>query len=543
MKQGVYRLGLLLPLALAACSGSEDDAGSGDDAGTGGSGNDTGTGGSSSGSSGNNAGGTDGGSSSGKGGSSGSASGSGGSSGGSGGTGGSSGASGSAGSAGQEPIPPRAEPGSCGLEAPAFCDEFETPHPGGRGGDLDEKEWMVARYGHITTQLFVREPVSTLTDVVFPAVFCGEPFENIAIHQDFAFCDGVGADGLLSRQLNEVYNDQGDFAFNSWRIRQPFDFADRDGTIVFDVDAKINPYNIGHGWWVEVFVTEDPAPMPYHESPGVLSFARNGVGFAFQGLNQCETDETLWSTELSRVFVTHDHQIVHDYGGGDFQYDDYNTRCVRSQDQKLNRFKIVMSENAAEIWVSDFDDATTLRRAARVENLDLNFTRGYVHFQHAQYNAYKDGMVTPVQTYRWDNVGFDGPTYPLPRSYEVPDNDEPALEGPGTLYGYYLTDSDWVTVPLEGVDLSNATKAIFSFNLFTGVGRTLQYRFNDGPEHTFTVPQFGTPNSHQLRGFSVDAPLGELVDGDNTVSFKMEAPQEYNQEIVGNMDLSVEYSE
>ena len=35
--------------------------------------------------------------------------------------------------------------GSCGLQQPAFCDDFEVPMPGGRGGDLDEREWSVAR--------------------------------------------------------------------------------------------------------------------------------------------------------------------------------------------------------------------------------------------------------------------------------------------------------------------------------------------------------------------------------------------------------------
>ena len=42
--------------------------------------------------------------------------------------------------------PPR---GSCGLEMPAFCDDFEVPSPSGRGGDLDEREWSVARINNV----------------------------------------------------------------------------------------------------------------------------------------------------------------------------------------------------------------------------------------------------------------------------------------------------------------------------------------------------------------------------------------------------------
>ena len=51
-----------------------------------------------------------------------------------------------------------------------------------------------------------------------------------------------------------------------------------------------------------------------------------------------------------------------------------------------------------------------------MENLNLSFTRGFVHFQHAQYNAAKavDGVSLSArhQTYHWDNIGFDGPVLP-----------------------------------------------------------------------------------------------------------------------------------
>src|SRR5262249_5676593 len=152
-------------------------------------------------------------------------------------------------------------------------------------------------------------------------------------------CDGVGVDGTVSHQLNEVYDDQGDFAFNSMRIRQLFDFTDRAGTLVFDVDAKINPYNAGHGWWIEVFITDDAGPMPYHEAPGVLAFPKNGLGFAFQGLNNCPQGRT--ANQISRVFVFKDHQILHDYPGWDLTFDSDAARCFKTADQKLNRFKLL----------------------------------------------------------------------------------------------------------------------------------------------------------------------------------------------------------
>src|SRR5205085_1679177 len=122
---------------------------------------------------------------------------------------------------------------------PAFCEKFDTPKPGGRGGDLDESVWSFSRWGHATQYLFVRIPAKTYTDRLFPATFCGQPFSGILPGADAKICDGIGVDGTTSRQLNEVFDDQGDFAYNSMRIRQPFDFTNRTGKIVWDVDAKV----------------------------------------------------------------------------------------------------------------------------------------------------------------------------------------------------------------------------------------------------------------------------------------------------------------
>ena len=90
-----------------------------------------------------------------------------------------------------------------------------------------------------------------------------------------------------------IFDDQGDFAFNGMRIRQLFDFTDRTGTIVFDVDAKVNPDRRVRCWWVELFITDDPAPMPYHEAPGVIAFPKNGIGFCLPGLRSAQRQHRL----------------------------------------------------------------------------------------------------------------------------------------------------------------------------------------------------------------------------------------------------------
>ena len=229
----------------------------------------------------------------------------------------------------------------CGLDDAAFCEQFETASPGGRGGPLDETRWAFSRYGHLPTQFFVREPASTESGFDAPATFCGQPFSNLMPGQDVEFCDGPSVGGGTSSQLNEVFNDQGDFGYNSMMIRQPFDFTGRTGTIVLDVDAKFNPHNLGHGWWVEFWITEDPTPMPYHGAPTVYAIPKNGVGFAFFGFGSCGKEN--WINTLDEVTVAHEYEIVHSFK--DFDYPSgFDGRCFRTSDGILNHFELRISK-------------------------------------------------------------------------------------------------------------------------------------------------------------------------------------------------------
>jgi hypothetical protein len=452
---------------------------------------------------------------------------------------GSGGGAGSAGKGGPTPIDPVLEPGSCGLENPAFCEKFDTPKPGGRGGDLDEAAWSYARYGHPAGQtFFLRGPFSTNDSQEYPATFCGEPFTNLLPGSDAKFCQGTGVDGSPSSQFNEVLDDEGDFGFNSFRIRQPFDFTDRTGTIVLDVDAKVNPLNQGHGWWIEVWITEDPGPMPYHEAPTVSAFPRSGVGFAFQFGGDCPepssaSDSAPWQNSLESVTVTRDYEILHSLQFWEFV--DHG-RCFKVADTVLNHLEFRISQDKAEFYASDFDDPESFKLRSSVEGLDLAFTRGYVHFQHAAYNAPKDGNVTAAQTFRWDNIGFDGPTYPTPRAYEVPDNE---LEHEGRITtGYDLSSGEAQRFTLEAVDTEDAVGASLNFSLFAAVGQTLQYRLNDGEWHDFEVRGPASRTGTGKRTFSIPVSLDELTDGENAVEFKIADVAEF--EMIGNIDLTIE---
>jgi hypothetical protein len=262
--------------------------------------------------------------------------------------------------------------------------------------------------------------------------------------------------------LHDVIQDGGDNIYvNSMMIRQPFDFTNRTGTVVFEVDAKIFARNDGHGWWNEIWISEDPAPLPYQKGlPSVSSVAGNSVGFVFQGTNWwpgCNKADMM--NGVTDVIVSNNYQVrdlmsTVDVFNGPFA-------CFKVADSKLNRFELHISTQSAELWASDADQISTLRRILRVDNLNLNFTRGYVSFQHTHYNARKIGT-TPSQTYRWDNIGFDGPVLPALSAYDVP---LPIKVQDGASYhGIPITPAATITV--TNVDLKNATKAFSTSTCF-----------------------------------------------------------------------------
>lgn len=440
------------------------------------------------------------------------------------------------------PIASAGDPG-CGLETAAFCEDFERPAPGGRGGDLDEQRWAFSRWGHDFGSMFQRNPASQLSELVwdgvtypveYPATLCGEGFENVLPPDDVVICDGPSPSGGTSRQLNEVFHDAGDFGFNSMRIRQPFDFSDRSGKIVWEVDAKINPVNIGHGWWFEMWITPDPAPMPYHGAPTVMAYPRKGIGLALQFAKGCEQTETKWQNMLETVHIVEDYHVlrtIHDFEPWG--------QCFEVADGELNRFELEISRDSFTFRASNRGQPD-LTYEVSADGLDLSFERGYVHFQHAQYNAHKDGYATPVQTFRWDNIGFDGPVLGIPRSYESLD-EYPEL-GAGVSIGYNLSNGETATLHFDEVDLQGATRATLGVSLMASFGQTLEYRLNDGAWHEFEIPLTGEETVEEpltaLRALSFEIPLEELLEGENSMQFRI-GPSSW-VEGIGNVELLVE---
>ena len=173
---------------------------------------------------------------------------------------------------------------SCGLADPAFCETFESgPAPvqdRGRGNELSRTRFSETRYAPSLSTgdgetfwaweaefgLIPEEPPPCRSDVV----------GFLLPSRDTLVCDPTPT--IASHYLMTAVGSQ-NYGSNAYRIRQPFDFADRTGTIVFDTDLASN-FLLGYS---SVVISEDPSPAPSWDINGRGPNPRNGVVVVFIG--------------------------------------------------------------------------------------------------------------------------------------------------------------------------------------------------------------------------------------------------------------------
>ena len=147
----------------------------------------------------------------------------------------------------------------------AFCDTFDAPTTleRGRAGDLDPVIWGVSR-----TNTFVNEGQGQFNDWL-PATLkgCG-PDETVLPPDDVRICDGL---------LLDAASDGSGQVTVAMYPKQPFDFAGRTGTVVFDVSADAQGT---HTAWPEFWITDQPVPAPHSTLPAQAPHARNSFGFS-----------------------------------------------------------------------------------------------------------------------------------------------------------------------------------------------------------------------------------------------------------------------
>jgi hypothetical protein len=382
----------------------------------------------------------------------------------------------------------------CLLPQLAFCDTFQTIVGGGREGDLDPAKWSFTR---VTEG---NNPAQNQVDNYAPSLaqFC-KTTKMVQPDGDSFIC---GAQFNESNHWMDSMNDNGNYALNSARIRQPFDFAGRTGNIVFDVDNKTEG---PHSFWTEVWITDQPVQGPHVDHPGTHIYPRNGVGFVFnadwcggglQGANALREID---------VFQNYDETV-----------NTVRSPCFTTMADMANHFQIKISSTNIEVWASDAGGAN-FRMISSTNLPPLPFTRGYVSFEHAQYNAAKFNS-TNTMTYHWHAIGFDGPVIAPDRGYEVPDALTPGPGGTVNL-GYEVPTP---TFQLPNVDLTNIASAYLTYNAYFFMAPKSMTATINGVNRTAADPNPDAASSggYQWRYMMQPVALSDLRQGTNTVSFR-----------------------
>jgi hypothetical protein len=426
------------------------------------------------------------------------------------------------GNAGGSAGPPSYAPGGpgCGLDHAAFCDTFDAPsRPGSRAGELDPSKWSAARMCDIGGPTADDRAVA-IHSAKLPKCR-GDLPTQVVPDQDALICDP--SDTVQGNHLMVVVAAQ-NYGQNSYRIRQPFDFADRTGTVVFDAEGA----NVGLLGWVSVEITEDPTPAPSFTLQQNLengAVPRNGLEIQL-GLN------------CSGACVGIMDMLEYDDFAQTVVYDGAQRNLsVPASTGKLNHFQVKLSTKHVDVYATPASsDGKTFAAPVLIGSADLKlgFSRGYVHMtthNHATMKYSNDTVDAWVA--RWDNVGFDGPAMVgAYREYSIPDSLSKTSSGMINV-AYRLTDASKgpaQVLTFDKVDLTNVTGARlalenWSYHAAGSPAPTtyaLNYRLNGHGWHArpltagelqmmTTLPNAGT------RSVMVDVDVAELVSGKNTL--------------------------
>jgi hypothetical protein len=312
--------------------------------------------------------------------------------------------------------------------------------------------------------------------------------------------------------------------------RQPFDFAGRTGTIVFDVS---NDSQGSHAAWPELWVTDQPTPDPFTHENTLESLPRNGFGIRFAGCtNGSGTPSPCprgnGTDGVDSAIVVNNYQEDDSFNGGNLLVaGDGSIVESASGSGQMNHYEIQVSATRIDVYGTDpFTPGQTvppLRHLSTISNFGtLGFTRGLVWIEDAHYNANKFNN-QGTHTFRWDNVGFDGPVLPRDLGFDVPANKQPeggtAGNGePGNNGAYSIGKGATVTVPAV-TNIDQASGALLVFNMWSLDGSwppAYKVTFNGQALNT-TWPYSPMWNSTLTVALSV--PLADIVAGNNTVTF------------------------
>jgi len=350
------------------------------------------------------------------------------------------------------------KPGNCGFDAPAFCETFEAgPASGGRAGELDPARWSVARGQPYASANF--DDAIRVGPALIGACRTGLSNTRVLPDADVLVCDPTPA--IATRHALATAAEQ-NYGLATYRIRQPFDFAGRTGTVKLDVDLSNNAL----GGWPAVVIAQDPSPAPSFDWQERGSGPRNGVTIEFSG-GWCNTPQTVEPS----VYVFKDYLQTSNVASFDCQ-----TPHATTAPGALNHVEVYLTQTHLEVWASDVSpDGVTFPNLHLLwaGDVALPFSRGHVSLALRNHATLKYWLGSAASV-RFDNVGFDGPAVTGWREYSAPDS-LTAYQGlPGCkLSG---TDCRWEgdVIPASPDDPSRVTCAMTTCT-YDGQGRNVGY--------------------------------------------------------------------
>lgn len=391
----------------------------------------------------------------------------------------------------------------------AFCETFDSRQGnGGKTGDLDPTLWGVNRTGQDNLG---QGQLNNIADTKLAG--CG-PNETLSAPNDVRICNG---------QLFEAQNDNHGVVNLNIYPKQPFDFAARTGTVVFDVS---NDTDGTHGAWPEFVITDKPVPgVRMDVSTAVPAASPNEIGFTLAG--GCVNEPDVWS--VGQFFMSKNNV----YSDPAFT----QVSCVKKSTGvggDLNHVEFRVNQKRAEVWATN-PGGDQLQLLAYADNLDLGFTRGLVWIDDVHYNARKadpSPCMCGLQfehTFVWDNLGFDGPKTYRDLGFDVPDvndhdvrNDEEGLPVGSMLTGFSVNSTP-ITLTVNGVHSDQpptAAQVVVSTGQFET--KLPSISVNNGP--WIDTPWPYDAQTFSRRALSIPVPLDQIHDGTNTISFKSDDP-------------------
>jgi hypothetical protein len=422
---------------------------------------------------------------------------------------------------------PSSGPNPCGLPQVAFCESFgsSTDNPASsRSGELDGTLWGTSFVSGAPNNPFVSAQLSSCGSnalVDYPA--------NVQV------CNG---------QLVDTVNDGGGVTSMAMYPKQPFNFAGRTGTIVFDVS---NNSQGSHASWPELWVTDQPTPDPFTHEGSWVSLPRNGFGIRFAGCTDSTGAGATCPAGQGTLGV--DSAITVDNYVGDDSFTGQGLKVIGYGSVKpsgagqMNHYQVEVSTSEIDVYGTNafsgvWDPASDpLVHLASIP-VSLNFSQGLVWLEDVHYNGDKFNSQR-LNTFQWNNIGFDGPVLPRDLAFDVPDNTVPlsnatgiGLPGIGTAWVVQPNSSMNLTVPgVTGVDA--ASGALLTFNFFPeGVAPiTLNVSVNG---NQISVPwPYPDDTVDSPRTIAIPVPLADVVNGNNTLTF---TSGNYNLDVM-NIDL------